>query len=461
MIFKSTRNTYIRYSFFEVLLKGMPTDGGLFTFESVPYISLAKLLTLTNYCDFFYYIFKYFLSATERTVLDFSIIARRVYSTRNFYFYPYFQDILMVNRFVLGGGKFYLLDLTAGKTFSFKDFAIAFLADLLNSYLLKIKSTINVLVATSGDTGSSCQYFLKSSPCVNVFCFSPANLISYFQALQMYTINCANIFNLKIKGSFDNCQRVLKAFLSTREFCTTLNSVNLIRILAQSVYYFRCYYHLSYYYGVHQAIIIVVPTGNFGNVYSAYLAYKMGLPVKSIIIANNENDFCYTVFNSYMLKQKFFISTNSPSMDVLTPSNLERYFYFKLDSLGFCKYLWFLQFCSQVCVSFSNCSIFAYRCCLYEREFLCRAFEFSGFFLDPHTANSIAYLLKVNVLPVLPSVCVATAKYFKFFDKITLVRPLLKRYKIIEFLKSKRPKTYFFNIKDLVKIVSFITLNLL
>ncbi|QSW37646.1 hypothetical protein JS520_00510 [Candidatus Vidania fulgoroideae] len=461
MIFRSTRNNSVTYSFFDVLLKAMPIDGGLFIFTQVPYINLARLLTKTCYSKFFTYIFKRFLSIAERNVLDFSIIAARVYSARNFYYYSYFKDILAVKRFSLGGFKFFMLDLTAGKTFSFKDFAVAFLADLLNSYLLSVKSTINVLVATSGDTGSACEYFLKSSSCVNVFCFSPANLISYFQSLQMYTITCTNIFNLKIKGSFDNCQRVLKSLLSTRRSFTTLNSVNLIRVLAQSVYYFRCYYHLNYYYGIVCPIVISIPTGNFGNAYSAYLAYKMGLPIRAIIINNNENDFCYTVFNTFALEQKSFLGTNSPSMDVLIPSNLERYFYFKLDVLGFCSYLEFLQFNSRVSIYFGNFSLYAYRCCLYERNFLCRACEFSGFILDPHTANSVSYILKVTLLPNLPIVCVITARYFKFFDKIALVYPIYKKYRIIEFLKSKRLKTYFFNVKDFYKMVNFVALNML
>ncbi|QSW37784.1 hypothetical protein JSR02_00525 [Candidatus Vidania fulgoroideae] len=461
MIFRSTRCVSIGYSFFDVLLKGMPVDRGLFIFDKVPVIKLFRLLTLTSYHSFFYYIFKRFLSTTERTVLDFSVIAERVYSARNFYYYSYFHDVLAVKRFSLGGVKFFMLDLTAGKTFSFKDFAIAFLADLLNSYLLSIKSTINVLVATSGDTGSSCEYFLKSSSCINVFCFSPANLISYFQALQMYTINCNNIFNLKLQGSFDNCQRVLKLLLSANRSCTTLNSVNLIRVLAQSVYYFRCYYYLINYYNIKGNIVISVPTGNFGNVYSVYLAYKMGLPIRKLILVNNENDFCYTVFNSYLLSCKTFLSTNSPSMDVLAPSNLERYFYFKLDSLSFYNYLMFLSSYCRTHVYFSNYSLFAYRCCLYERKFLCRAFEFSGFLLDPHTANAVSYILKVSILPNYPIVCVVTAKYFKFFDRSPLSQPVFKQYKVIRFLESRRPKTYFFNVKDFTKIVGFVTLNML
>jgi threonine synthase len=226
----------------------------------------------------------------------------------------------------------YLLSLSNGPTLAFKDIAMQLLGNLFEYVLAKENTEINILGATSGDTGSAAEYAMRGKKGINVFMLSPYQKMSRFQSAQMFSIQDPNIFNLSIKGVFDDCQDIVKAVSNDLDFkrdfkIGAVNSINWGRILAQIVYYFKGYLAVT---KKNEVVSFTVPTGNFGNICAGHIARMMGLPIKRLIVATNENNVLDEFFKTGMYKPrdyKYTFHTSSPSMDISKASNFERFIF--------------------------------------------------------------------------------------------------------------------------------------
>ena len=225
-------------------------------------------------------------------------------------------------------GELKLLELFHGPTLAFKDVAMQFIGNLYEYYLSKNDKKINIVVATSGDTGSAAIDAIKGKSNLNIFVLHPNNKISSVQRKLMTTVEEKNVFNIAIDGNFDDCQNIVKQMFSDLEFSKSINmsgvnSINWARIIAQAVYYFYSYFKLG-----KENISFSVPTGNFGDVFAGYLAKKMGLPIDKLIVATNENDILHRAISKGDYVSKEVKETISPSMDIQLASNFERLIYY-------------------------------------------------------------------------------------------------------------------------------------
>ena len=231
----------------------------------------------------------------------------------------------------------HLLRLSNGPTLAFKDIAMQLLGPLFESVLERQGRHLNVLGATSGDTGSAAEYALRGKQRVNVFMLSPAGRMSAFQRAQMYSLQDANIFNIAIEGTFDDCQDVVKAVNADKRFkeehaIGAVNSINWARVVAQVVYYFKGYFAATS--SNDQQVSFAVPSGNFGNIFAGWVAKRMGLPIRRLVLATNENDVLDEFFRTGRYRPRAAAetrATSSPSMDISKASNFERFIW---DSVG-------------------------------------------------------------------------------------------------------------------------------
>ncbi|MGX7589891.1 threonine synthase [Candidatus Vidania fulgoroideorum] len=451
-------NSKKEFKFIDILLKGTDEKGGLFTFKKLPKINIRKLLKISSYSEFFSYIFKRFL--TNKEFYDFNIknLSESVYKNRLKGVKDY--ELIRLIRVKTKFGNFYICDLSNGLTFSFKDIAISFLSKLLERTLSRKKKNRNIMVSTSGDTGSSCVNYLKNKKRIKLFVLSPIGKISRFQGKQMFTVKKEHIFNMNIFGNFDDCQILLKKLIRKNYKISTFNSVNLIRIICQSVYYFRAIYLLRRKNICTRNLIFSIPTGNFGNTYSAYISNKMGLHIKKIIAVNNDNNSCHSLISRGKVKNKKLIKTNSPSMDILIPSNLDRLLFENLSLKSFIKY----KKKREINIRKISSILETYSCKKYEREKIINSFYLSiKKVMDPHTINSIAPLKKIE-LKKNKLVCMSTAKSFKFLNLLNINfkwRDIDKAYRKVLFkINKKRIKTFSFFKKDRNKIENFVTKNI-
>jgi threonine synthase len=225
-------------------------------------------------------------------------------------------------------GDVKLLELFHGPTLAFKDIAMQLLGNFYEYYLKKTNKNINVIVATSGDTGAAAIDAIKGKKNMNIFVLHPHNKVSLVQRKLMSTVKEKNVFNIAIEGNFDDCQNLVKSMFADKEFSNSINmsgvnSINWARIIAQSVYYFYTYFQAK----DDRPINFSVPTGNFGDVYAGYLSKKMGLPINKLIVATNQNDILHRAISSGKYEAEKVLETNSPSMDIQIASNFERLIY--------------------------------------------------------------------------------------------------------------------------------------
>ena len=234
----------------------------------------------------------------------------------------------------------HILGLSNGPTLAFKDIALQLLGNLFENVLEKQDRDLNVLGATSGDTGSSAEYALKGKERVKVFMLSPHGRMSPFQAAQMYSLQDANIFNIAIEGVFDDCQDLVKAVNSDPAFkerhrIGAVNSINWARVVAQVVYYFKGYFAATS--SNDEQVSFAVPSGNFGNIFAGYVAKRMGLPIRRLVLATNENDVLDEFFRTGRYRPRKASethATSSPSMDISKASNFERFIWDAVDGDG-------------------------------------------------------------------------------------------------------------------------------
>ena len=337
MKYISTRGCSPKLAFSEVLLGGLAPDGGLYLPEHYPKFTndeLNKMRGMT-YQDLAFCIFEKFIDDIPSN--DLKEIVNKTYSADIFSFAREEQKAEDITPTLKLKNNLFLLSLSNGPTLAFKDIAMQFLGNIFEYVLEKKGKTLNILGATSGDTGPAAEYAMKGKKGIKVFMLSPHGTMSPFQAAQMYSLQDSNILNIAIKGVFDDCQDIVKAVLNDLEFkdlykIGAVNSINWGRILAQIVYYFKGYFDVTSKNS--EKVDFTVPTGNFGNICAGHVARMMGLPINHLVVATNENDVLDEFFNTgnYSPRSsKETFQTSSPSMDISKASNFERFIF---DLLG-------------------------------------------------------------------------------------------------------------------------------
>ena len=330
MKYISTRGDTDPKPFSEVLLMGLAPDGGLMLPEHYPQVSVQTLESWRglSYPDLAFEVMRLFI--TDIPAADLRDIINRTYTEAAFG-----TKAITPVRTLCDGIK--IEALSNGPTLAFKDMAMQFLGNAFEYVLQKEGKTLNILGATSGDTGSAAEYALRGKKGVNVFMLSPDGKMSAFQRAQMYSLQDENIHNIAIEGMFDDCQDIVKAVQNDAAFkekyhIGTVNSINWGRIVAQVVYYFAGYFNATT--SNDQKVSFCVPSGNFGNVCAGHIARQMGLPIHRLIVATNENDVLDEFFKTGEYRPRGTENTHvtsSPSMDISKASNFERFVFDLMD----------------------------------------------------------------------------------------------------------------------------------
>jgi threonine synthase len=324
MKYVSTRGGMIAQGFSDILLEGLAPDGGLAMPERIPQVSAAQLESWRSlpYHALAAEVLSLFITDIEAAELK--ALTQAAYRPETF------QSAEIIPLRPLYGGLS-LLGLSEGPTLAFKDMAMQFLGQVFPHVLRARGATLNILGATSGDTGSAAEYAMRGKDSVAVFMLSPYGRMSAFQRAQMYSLQDANIHNLAVKGVFDEAQDVVKALASDLAFKNkyhlgAVNSINWARIAAQIVYYFHGWLRATT--GPGQPVSFAVPSGNFGNILSGHIARSMGLPIRRLILATNENNVLDEFFHTGIYRPRSAaqtLLTSSPSMDISRASNFERF----------------------------------------------------------------------------------------------------------------------------------------
>ena len=318
MLYSSTRGIDKDLNFTQVLLNGLAKDGGLYVPNELPFFNKKKLKELSklDYPNLAYEITKPFI-ANEISKKEYKEICSKTYKN------SFGKKIISINK--LNEFEF-ISNLFHGPTYAFKDFALQLLGNIYDFVLKKKQIKLTIIGATSGDTGSAAIYGCSKSSNINMFILFPLGKLSAVQRKQMTTYNKKNVFNIAVKGNFDDCQRLVKNFFNLNYkkeniHLAAVNSINWVRIMGQIIYYFWSYFRVNLKL---DPISFVVPTGNFGNAYAGYTAKKMGLPIKNIVIGSNKNDVLTRFFESGNMVLKQTQKSLSPSMDIQVSSNFER-----------------------------------------------------------------------------------------------------------------------------------------
>lgn len=394
MKYISTRGNVSGIGFIDTVLMGLANDGGLLIPEKIPNIPASKLQEWSNltYQELAYEVISHFVDG-EIPENELKALIEKSYST--------FRDgeVTPVRHVK---DNLYVLELFHGPTFAFKDVALQFLGNLYSYIAKKTGETINILGATSGDTGASAIQGVRGKEGIRICILHPHGKVSKVQELQMTTIHDDSVLNLAIKGTFDDGQRIIKEIFADLGFknkyhLRAINSINFARILAQTVYYFYAYFKVAKEVGT-KAIDFSVPTGNFGDIFAGYLAKKMGLPVGKLIVATNENNILERFIKEGVYEPGEFHSTYSPSMDIQVASNFERYLYYLLDEDSKAIFELMEQFKTEgkivvneerlrkVQEDFAAYGVLGEECLQTIRKY----HDETGYLLDPHTSCGVA-----------------------------------------------------------------------
>jgi threonine synthase len=439
-------------SFTEILLTGLAPDGGLYLPESYPQISKTELeyWRSLSYADLAYAVLSRFIDDIPPADLK-PLIAKtytaQVYGNgRNSEQAAEITPLRWLERpdEARGEAGLAILELSNGPTLAFKDIAMQLLGNLFEYVLAKRGEKINILGATSGDTGSSAEYAMRGKERLRVFMLSPHQRMSAFQRAQMYSLHDDNIHNIAVRGSFDDAQDIVKAVSNDHAFKArykigAVNSINWARVAAQIVYYFKGYFAATG--GVDgssdRQVAFAVPSGNFGNICAGHIARMMGLPIGRLVLATNENDVLNEFFHSGVYRPRGSAethATSSPSMDISKASNFER---FAFDLVGrdpsVIRNLWSaVDAGGSVDLSktsfYSRLSDFGFaagRSSHADRLATIRdTFETYGLMIDTHTADGLKVARELRT-PEMPMVVLETALPAKFEE--TIVEALGRR----------------------------------
>ncbi|HEU4838570.1 MAG TPA: threonine synthase [Micavibrio sp.] len=427
--FVSTRGDKTPKSFTDVLLSGMAPDGGLYVPAEWPKLDLAAMRGLA-YTDIAYRVIKPFVGDD---IPDDELQAIVVETYENNFSHSAVAPLVQL------GPNTWVMELFHGPTIAFKDYALQLLGRLFDHVLERQRRKITIVGATSGDTGSAAIEGCKACENVNIFILHPKGRTSEVQRRQMTGVDSPNVFNIALEGNFDDCQKAVKAMFADRAFreemdLSAVNSINWARIMAQIVYYVAAAISL----GVSQdrRISFAVPTGNFGNVYAAYCAMKMGLPIEKLVIGSNRNDILTRFFETGEMKAEVVEPSLSPSMDIQVSSNFERFLFdllsrnaddvrakmesfrqsgsFTVDDKHMKKAREIFEACRctdpQTLVIMAEC------------------YKETGYMIDPHTAVGLSAAWSAerdSAVPLVALACAHPAKFPDAVEKATGIRPPL------------------------------------
>ncbi|MDY6914446.1 MAG: threonine synthase [Planctomycetota bacterium] len=326
MKYISTRGQVPPVEFQAAVLMGLADDGGLIIPEAIPRVAdRLDAWRRLDYAGLAYELLRLYVDDIPEA--DLKEIIDGAYSRRKA-FAPEVVSTVAV-------GEMHILELWHGPTLSFKDVALQLLGVLFEYILARTGSRLNILGATSGDTGSAAIAGCRRRSGIDIFIMHPLGRVSAIQQRQMTTVLDENVHNIAVAGSFDDCQQIMKTLASDLDFkrkysLGAVNSVNWARVLAQMVYYFKAVFDVQRASGA-EKVRLAVPTGNFGDILAGWYAMQMGAPISQLILATNENDILRRFFSSGEYSRGEVRHTLSPAMDIQVASNFERYLYYKLD----------------------------------------------------------------------------------------------------------------------------------
>ncbi len=416
MKYVSTRGKAAAKTFTQTVIEGLARDGGLLVPERIPVLSekLEKLKTL-SYKDLALEIFLPFVDG-EVSKDTLAHIIELSYSS---FSAPEVTPLRFADSVVV-------LELFHGPTLAFKDVALQFLGNLFENILKNEQISINIVGATSGDTGSAAIHGVRGKENIKIFMLHPQGKVSPIQERQMTTVLDENVFNIAVEGTFDDTQRIVKEVFNDLAFkdkynLGAVNSINWARVMAQIVYYFYAAFRFKERYR-DLPVVFSVPTGNFGDIYAGYIAKRMGLPIEKLILATNENDILFRVLNSGLYKIGVVQPTLSPSMDIQISSNFERFLFEIVEREGemVCRKMDDLASKGGFSLSLDQLAIAqkdftAIRVDTSQMLDTIKKYRKSGITLDPHTAIGVAASEKTKYSKV---ICLATAHPAKFGDAI-------------------------------------------
>ena len=418
MKYISTRGRMVPIEFQDAVMTGLAPDGGLLLPEQLPDVTdRLEEWTQLSYQELAFEVMSLF--ATDIPPADLAELITDSYAS--------FDAAEVAPSVEIG--EFQILELFHGPTLAFKDVALQFLGNLFEYILEQRGGTLNILGATSGDTGSAAIHGVRGKPNINIFIMHPAGRTSPLQEKQMTTVLDPNVFNLAVEGTFDDCQHIMKTTFADVDFKTahslgSVNSVNWARVLAQTVYYFHAAFRAMEKTGS-RSVQFSVPTGNFGDILAGYLAQRMGLPISRLILATNENDILSRFFNSGVYGITGVVPTISPSMDIQVASNFERYLYYKVGQDAEKLVALMDGFIENGALSVElnengvvdDLFVAGRGDTASTLEIIKRYKDEYGYVLDPHTAVGV-FVAEQFKSGTAPTVCLATAHPAKFTQAI-------------------------------------------
>ena len=463
MKYISTRNNKKTYNFIETFLNGLALDGGLYIPKKIPRLSSATLnrLSKLNYNDLAYEIIKIYTGNTfsNNELKKIIKISYKKFNSNN---------VVKFSRVK----KFNLVELYHGPTLAFKDIAMQVIGNMYEVILSKSKNRINLITATSGDTGAAAIDAVKNKKNLRIFVLHPKGKVSAMQRKLMTTVNSKNVFNIAVKGSFDDCQTLVKSMFNDRHFRRSINmsgvnSINWARIVVQIVYYFYSHFRLS---ERNKRSVFSVPTGNFGDIYAGYIAYKMGLPISKLIIAVNENNLLYKFLKNGIYKPSKVKFSISPSMDIQVASNFERLIssYYNNNSKKISELM--NQLTSKGFYKIDKIILKKIRNIFYSKSINAEntkktiklVYQYNHKILDPHTSVGLKALEEYYLNNIKKSenlFCLETAHPAKFGE--TIYKILRKNPVISGEISKNLKKKEFFKVlpNNLNKIKNYIRAN--
>ena len=460
MLFHSTRGGDKDRTFEDILMQGLASDGGLFMPDAWPQVNLNLLRSKSSFIEVAKEIVPLFTSSSFDKEEVINILDNTWHDFSD-------EDIAPLKH--LNDNKA-VLELFHGPTAAFKDFGLQLAAAFFNKVLNKNNKTAIILGATSGDTGSAAIDACKNFKSIKTFILIPDGNMSEIQRRQMTTIDEDNVFTLRISGTFDDCQDIVKdafkerSFLQDDQYLLAVNSINWVRIIGQICYYF---YASLKFNNLNEDINFSVPTGNFGNVFACYAAHKMGLPLNKIIVSVNENDILNRFFTSNDYSKQKVSETVSPSMDISIASNFERLIYdfycdrdakicndfyanFPSDSINLPNSMW--EKSTELFLSYAVND-------LQTIKAIQEVYESHNYLIDPHTAVASVAVDNLSKQLKNSTLILSTAHPAKFPDSIAEAGIAIKEIpKRLSDVFEKEERTFDFS-SDKTAIFNFIANN--
>lgn len=462
MKYISTRGNSPEIEFEDAVIAGLAPDGGLYVPKEYPHFSQEKIASFKNlsYCQLVFEVIKPFVAGSIADD-DLNRIINESYTS--------FRDSQIAPLVKIADNE-YILELFHGPTMAFKDFALQLLGNLFDFILKKRNQFVTIIGATSGDTGSAAIEGCKNCNNLRIFILHPHQRISEVQRKQMTTVVSDNVFNIALQGSFDDCQDMVKAMFNNQNFlqgktkAVAINSINWCRIMAQIVYYFYAGLKLG---SPEKQISFSVPTGNFGDIFAGYIAKKMGLPIKQLIIATNSNDILHRFISNNDYSKGELVKTLAPSMDIQIASNFERLLFdiYKNDGNKI----------AQMMHDFRNNGLSVdsekleairetFASCKVDDETIVNMIsdlsKETDIVIDPHTATGVFSARKCNADSKTPMITLATAHTAKFpdaLDKAKVNHPPMPK-EFAKLMHGQEKVTILPN--DIDEVKSFISNNL-